>query len=141
MELIRRGANIVVATPGRLLDLLESKRMGEFKPSVVILDEADEMLDMGFMEDIQKIFEYLPKERQTLLFSATMAPPIRKLAQNILKDPVTINLVQHDATNTDVEQSFYIVDEAERLDAGVRIIDAEEPTRSIIFCRTKPRDG
>ena len=137
VELIRRGANIVVATPGRLLDLLESKRMGEFKPSVVILDEADEMLDMGFMEDIQKIFEYLPKERQTLLFSATMAPPIRKLAQNILKDPVTINLVQHDATNTDVEQSFYIVDEAERLDAVVRIIDAEEPTRSIIFCRTK----
>src|SRR5271170_2794736 len=137
VELIRRGANIVVATPGRLLDLLESKRMGEFKPAVVILDEADEMLDMGFMEDIQKIFDFLPKERQTLLFSATMAPPIRKLAQNILKDPVTINLVQQDATNTDVEQSFYIVDEPERLDAVVRIIDSEEPAKSIVFCRTK----
>ncbi|MGN6370412.1 MAG: DEAD/DEAH box helicase [Phycisphaerae bacterium] len=137
VELIRRGAQIVVATPGRLVDLLESGRLGEFRPSVVILDEADEMLDMGFMEDIQRIFDHLPEERQTLLFSATMAPPIRKLAEKILKDPVTINLVRQDATNTDVEQSFYIVDEAERLDAVVRIIDAEEPKKSIVFCRTK----
>ena len=71
----------MVATPGRLLDLLESKRMGKFEPSTVILDEADEMLDMGFMEDIQAIFKFLPAVRQTLLFSATMPPPIRKLAR------------------------------------------------------------
>jgi ATP-dependent RNA helicase DeaD len=95
------------------------------------------MLDMGFMEDIQKIFTHLPKERQTLLFSATMPPAIRKLANDILKSPVTINLVQHDATNTDVEQSFYVIDEQERLDAVIRIIDAEEPKKSILFCRTK----
>src|SRR4051812_19990056 len=83
MELINRGCQIVVATPGRLLDLLESGRLRDFTPSTVILDEADEMLDMGFMEDIQKIFEQLPPKdehpRQTLLFSATMPPPIRKL--------------------------------------------------------------
>jgi ATP-dependent RNA helicase DeaD len=137
VELIRRGAQAVVATPGRLLDLLESERLGKFSPSTVILDEADEMLDMGFMEDIQKIFKYLPADRQTLLFSATMPPPIRKLAQEILKQPQTINLVQQDATNTDVEQSFYVIDEPERLDAVVRIIDAEEPAKSIVFCRTK----
>jgi ATP-dependent RNA helicase DeaD len=137
VELIRRGSQIVVATPGRLLDLLESKRMGKFEPSIVILDEADEMLDMGFMEDIEAIFGYLPEERQTLMFSATMPPPIRKLAHDILKDPETINLVQQDATNTDVEQSFYVIDEPERLDAVVRIIDAEEPKKAILFCRTK----
>jgi len=137
VELIRRGAQIVVATPGRLLDLLESRRMGKFEPSTVILDEADEMLDMGFMDDIKAIFKYLPAERQTLMFSATMPPPIRKLAQDILKQPLTINLVQQEATNTDVEQSFYIIEESERLDAVVRIIDAEEPAKSILFCRTK----
>jgi ATP-dependent RNA helicase DeaD len=141
IELISRGANIVVATPGRLLDLLESKRMGKFAPSIVILDEADEMLDMGFMEAIQEIFTYLPSRdvqpRQTLMFSATMPPPIRKLANDILQNPATINLVTADATNTDVEQSFYIIEESERLDAIVRIIDAEEPGKSIVFCRTK----
>jgi ATP-dependent RNA helicase DeaD len=141
LELIHRGANIIVATPGRLLDLLESKRLRDFAPSVVILDEADEMLDMGFLEDIQKIFTHLPSRdthpRQTLFFSATMPPAIRKLANDILHSPVTINLVQHDATNTDVEQSFYVIDEQERLDAVIRIIDAEEPKKSILFCRTK----
>lgn len=144
MDLINRGCQIVVATPGRLLDLLESGRLRDFTPSTIILDEADEMLDMGFMEDIQKIFEQLPTKaehpRQTLLFSATMPPPIRKLAHDILQDPVTINLVQQDgggATNTDVEQSFYIIEEAERLDAVVRIIDSEEVSKAILFCRTK----
>ena len=140
LELINRGCQIVVATPGRLLDHLNSGRMKKFAPSVVILDEADEMLDMGFMDDIKAIFEFLPKERQTLLFSATMPPAIRKLAQDILKQPVTINLVQQDATNTDVEQSFYIIEESERLDAVVRIIDSEEPAKSILFCRTQARD-
>ena len=137
VELIRRGAHIVVATPGRLLDHLQSGRMGTFTPSIIIIDEADEMLDMGFMDDIKAIFEFLPAQRQTLLFSATMPPPIRKLAQDILKQPVTINLVQSEATNTDVEQSFYVIDEPERLDAVVRLIDSEEPTKSILFCRTK----
>jgi ATP-dependent RNA helicase DeaD len=143
VELISRGCQVVVATPGRLLDLLESGRLRDFAPSTVILDEADEMLDMGFLEDIQKIFEKLPPKeehpRQTLLFSATMPPPIRKLAQDILHEPQSINLVQGEggATNTDVEQSFYIIEEAERLDAVVRIIDAEEPGKAILFCRTK----
>jgi ATP-dependent RNA helicase DeaD len=140
-ELIRRGCQVVVATPGRLLDLLQSGRMGEFAPTTVILDEADEMLDMGFMEDIKAIFDHLPPAdthpRQTLLFSATMPPPIRKLAEEILEEPETVNLVRQDATNTDVEQSFYIIEEAERLDAVVRLIDAEEPGKAILFCRTK----
>lgn len=146
IDLLQRGAQIVVATPGRLLDLLNSGRMGTFNPTTVIIDEADEMLNMGFLDDIKAIFECLPEPdpqdpeaypRQTLLFSATMPPAIRKLAQEILRNPVTINLVRHEATNTDVEQSFYIIDESERLDAVIRIIDAEEPAKSILFCRTK----
>ena len=123
--------------------------MGKFAPSTIILDEADEMLDMGFMDDLKAIFKHLPaevaegteegtgKRRQTLMFSATMPPPIRKLAQEILRQPVTINLTQQEATNTDVEQSFYVIEEGERRDAVVRIIDAEEPAKSILFCRTK----
>ncbi|HVT82757.1 MAG TPA: DEAD/DEAH box helicase, partial [Phycisphaerae bacterium] len=144
IELIERGAQVVVATPGRLLDLLSSERLRDFAPTTVIIDEADEMLDMGFMEDIQKIFDLLPSKdeypRQTLLFSATMPPPIRKLAEEILEEPEAINLVKQDgggATNTDVEQSFYIIEESERLDAVVRIIDSEEISKAILFCRTK----
>ena len=78
---IRKGVDVVVATPGRLLDLLEAKQM-RFTPSIIVLDEADEMLNMGFLEDVQAIFSFLPKERQTLLFSATLADPIQKLIRN-----------------------------------------------------------
>jgi ATP-dependent RNA helicase DeaD len=137
LEQIDRGGNIVVATPGRLLDHLNSKNLRNFKPHTVILDEADEMLDMGFMDDINAIFEFLPKDRQTLMFSATMPPPIRLLAQKILKNPTTINLTATTEFKTDVEQFFYVIEERERSDAVVRLIEAEEPGKSIVFCRTK----
>ncbi len=137
IELIDRGPQIVVATPGRLLDHLKSERLNAFVPNIVILDEADEMLDMGFLEDIQAIFGYLPQERQTLLFSATIPNPIRDLAQKILIDPITINLTSDAVFNTDVEQYFYVIEESERSDAVVRLIDTEEPGKAIIFCRTK----
>jgi ATP-dependent RNA helicase DeaD len=137
IELIERGPQIVVATPGRLLDHLSSGRLEGFAPSIVILDEADEMLDMGFLEDIKTIFTYLPEERQTLLFSATMPPPIHALARQILKDPYLINLASEVVYNSDVEQYFYVIEENERCDAVVRLIDSEEPSKAIIFCRTK----
>src|ERR1043165_9244180 len=137
LDQIDRGGNIVVATPGRLLDHLNSKNLRNFKPHTVILDEADEMLDMGFMDDINAIFEFLPEERQTLMFSATMPPPIRALAQKILKDPTTINLTATAEFKTDIEQFFYVIEERERSDAVVRLIEAEEPGKSIVFCRTK----
>lgn len=137
VELINRGAQVVVATPGRLLDHLSSGRLEGFHPQIVILDEADEMLDMGFLDDIQKIFSYLPKDRQTLLFSATIPKEIKRLAEEILKEPVSINMVAHEAFNTDIEQYFYVIEEWERADAVVRLIDSEEPERAIIFCRTK----
>ena len=137
LEQIDRGGNIVVATPGRLLDHLNSKNLRNFKPHTVILDEADEMLDMGFMDDINAIFEFLPADRQTLMFSATMPPPIRLLAQKILKNPTTINLTATTEFKTDVEQFFYVIEERERSDAVTRLIEAEEPGKSIVFCRTK----
>lgn len=138
VEMIGRGAQVVVATPGRLLDHLRSRRLKNFEPSIVVLDEADEMLDMGFLEDIEAIFQFLPKERQTLLFSATMPPAIRRLAGKILKDPVAIDVTPKDViTNIDISQSYYVMEEREREEAMVRLIDTESPGKAIIFCRTK----
>ncbi|MDH3973669.1 MAG: DEAD/DEAH box helicase [Deltaproteobacteria bacterium] len=138
VEMIQRGANVVTATPGRLLDHLRSKRFRNFAPSVVVLDEADEMLDMGFLEDIEAIFKFLPEERQTLLFSATMPPAIRKLANKILKTPVSIDVTPKEVTtNVDIAQHYYVIEEREREEAMVRLIDTESPGKSIVFCRTK----
>ncbi len=136
---IKSGTHVVVATPGRLLDLLENCkiRSSVFTPSIVILDEADEMLDMGFLDDIQKIFSFLPEDRQTLLFSATMPPPIQKLAKVILKDPKFISVTNRETTNKNIEQHYYVIEERERDDAIIRLMNSQDPGKSIIFCRMK----
>ena len=131
-----KSASVVVATPGRLIDLLKSGKI-ELSPKFVILDEADEMLDMGFLDDIKKIFTYLPSNRQTLLFSATMSKEIKKLAQNILKDPKMITITGKEVTNDHIKQLFFVVDEHERDDALIRLLDYKNPTKSIVFCRMK----
>ena len=130
------NASIIVATPGRLIDLLKSKKI-DVKPSFVVLDEADEMLDMGFLDDIKEIFTYLPKKRQTLLFSATMPEAIKKLAKSILKEPEFVTITQKEVTNSLITQTFYVVDEYERDDAIIRLFDYKNPDKSIVFCRTK----
>jgi ATP-dependent RNA helicase DeaD len=129
-------ASIMVATPGRLIDLLKSKKIN-VKPSFVVLDEADEMLDMGFLDDIKEIFTYLPKQRQTLLFSATMPEAIKKLAKSILQEPEFVTITQKEVTNSLIKQTFYVVDEYERDDALIRLFDYKNPDKSIVFCRTK----
>ncbi len=129
-------ASIIVATPGRFLDLLRGGKI-KIDPSYVILDEADEMLDMGFLDDIKEIFTFMPSERQTLLFSATMPQAIKRLAQSILKEPEFVTLTKRDVTNSKIKQTFYVVDERERDDALIRLYDFKNPTKSIIFCRTK----
>ena len=131
-----KQASIVVATPGRLQDLLKSGKI-KINPQFVVLDEADEMLDMGFLDEIKNIFTYLPKERQTLMFSATMPVAIRKLAEEILNDPKTVSITKKESTNTSIEQIYYVVPEYEKDDALVRLIDYKNPTKSIVFCRTK----
>lgn len=137
IDLVRRGAQIVVATPGRLLDMLTKNMIKDFAPQMVILDEADEMLDMGFLDDINEIFEHLPKERQTLLFSATMPAPIKKLADRILKQPTFIAITKEETTNTNIAQQYYVIDDNERDDAMIRLLDAGETNKAVVFCRMK----
>ncbi len=136
--LIEKGASVVVATPGRMLDLLKNGRLKNFAPQTVVLDEADEMLDMGFLEDIESILKFLPDERQTLLFSATMPEPIKRLAKRRLNDPkfVSITPKEH-TTNEDIEQLYYVIEERERDSALIRLLDSVEPVKSVVFCRTK----
>ena len=138
LKLIASGASVVVATPGRMLDLLKNDRLPNFKPSVVVLDEADEMLDMGFLDDIKEIFTYLPSSRQTMLFSATMPEPIKQLAKKILKDPKFVSVTPANmTTNVDIEQCYYVIEEWERDDAVIRLLDTLDPDKAIMFCRTK----
>ncbi|RXK01757.1 DEAD/DEAH box helicase [Arcobacter sp. CECT 8989] len=130
------NAGIIVATPGRFLDLLKGGKIS-IKPSFVVLDEADEMLDMGFLDDIKEIFTYMPEDRQTLLFSATMPNAIKNLAKTILQEPEFITITKSEITNSKITQTFYVVDEHERDDALIRLYDFKNPDKSIIFCRTK----
>ena len=129
-------ASIVVATPGRLQDLLMSGKI-KINPQFVVLDEADEMLDMGFLDEIKNIFTFLPKERQTLMFSATMPIGIRKLAEQILNNPKTVAITKAESTNSKITQFYYVVQDRERDDALVRLIDYKNPSKCIIFCRMK----
>ncbi|MEN8717646.1 MAG: DEAD/DEAH box helicase [Sulfurovum sp.] len=130
------NAGVIIATPGRFLDLLRGKKIN-IKPEYVILDEADEMLDMGFLDDIKEIFTFMPAKRQTLLFSATMPQAIKTLAKQILNEPEFITLTKKDITNSKITQTYYVVDERERDDALIRLYDYKNPEKSIIFCRTK----
>ncbi len=130
------NAGIIVATPGRFLDLLNKGEI-DINPRFVVLDEADEMLDMGFLEDIKQIFTYFPSSRQTLMFSATMPKPIKALAETILFDPKIVTITKSDTTNKNIKQFYYVVDERERDDALIRLMDYKNPVKSIVFCRTK----
>jgi superfamily II DNA/RNA helicase len=103
---LRKGVEVLVATPGRLLDHIEGKSAILNQVEYVVLDEADRMLDIGFLPDLQRILSYLPKQRQTLLFSATFSPEIRRLSQSYLHDPVTVLVARPNATATNVEQHF-----------------------------------
>lgn len=129
-------ASVIVATPGRFLDLLRGGKI-DIAPKYVVLDEADEMLDMGFLEDIKEIFTFMPSDRQTLLFSATMPNAIRDLAKRILQNPEFITITKNEVTNAKITQSFYVVEEFERDEALIRLLDFKDPSKAIVFCRMK----
>ena len=138
IALIHKGVQIVVATPGRLKDLYKKGKIDVFNPEIVILDEADEMLDMGFLEEIKEIFEYIPQNRQTLLFSATMPEPIKELANSILYNPEFISVVgDEETTNNIIDQRYYMINESQRDDAIVKLLETEDTNKCIIFCRMK----
>ena len=137
VELINRGAQVVVATPGRLMDHLREGRLKRFTPHIIVLDEADEMLDRGFVDDIRQILSDMPAERQTLLFSATMPPEIKTLTKEFMRQPKHVQLNSGQQTNMDIEQRLIVIRGHERESALVRILEVEDPEKAIIFCRTK----
>ncbi len=134
---LRDGVDIVVATPGRLLDLMEQGHVHLDAVEILVLDEADRMLDMGFMPDIRRITQRIPADRQTAFFSATMAREIRRLADGLLDDPVHVEVAQESTTVERILQTVLFVDRRSKQTLLHRILDDEDVERVIIFTRTK----
>jgi ATP-dependent RNA helicase DeaD len=134
---LRRGVDIVVGTPGRLGDLLERDVLHLNEIKTVVLDEADEMLNMGFMEDVEKILATTPAERQTALFSATLPTRIRSLADRFMRDPQTVNIKRATLTLTSTEQRYYLVHESDKTNALTRLFEIEPIHSALIFARTR----
>lgn len=135
---LQRGAQIVVGTPGRVMDLMDRGSLKLDRVNWVVLDEADEMLNMGFIQDVEKIFSALPENRQTAFFSATMSPTIRKLVAKLLHAPVFVSVEQTQGTPTRIEQNMYVLQRGySKLRALMPILEMEDPDSAIIFVRTK----
>ncbi len=134
---LQRGVQIVVGTPGRVMDHMRRGTLNLDATRFFVLDEADEMLDMGFIEDIEWILEQVPAERQTALFSATMPPRIAELAKRYMRDPQRISVAGKQMTVPETHQTYYEIPRARKVDALTRILDAETPASAMIFCRTK----
>lgn len=132
-----RGVDILIATPGRLLDLISQGCIKLSQIEILVLDEADRMLDMGFVNDVKKILTKVPAKRQTLFFSATMPQEIRKFAQSILNNPKEINVTPVSSTAETVKQSVYFVEKAKKLDLLINILGDQTINRSLVFARTK----
>ena len=134
---LRAGADVVVGTPGRLLDHLRrgTLRLGHLR--TVVLDEGDEMLDMGFIDDIEAILQAAPAARQTAVFSATVPPPIRRLVDRYLRDPAHVRVTPEHLVAPLIDQLYYEIRGLDRSEALCRILDVEKIERAIVFCRTK----
>lgn len=137
MMRLRRGIDILVATPGRLLDLYQQNAIRFDQLEILVLDEADRMLDMGFIHDIKKILAVLPKQRQNLLFSATFSDDIRRLAKGLVNNPVEISVTPKNSTAKRVEQWIYPVDKSRKTALLIALIHQNEWQQVLVFCRTK----
>ncbi|HEX5445980.1 MAG TPA: DEAD/DEAH box helicase, partial [Pirellulales bacterium] len=133
---IREGVDIIVATPGRLLDLMQQRLITLSGIEVLVVDEADRMFDMGFIRDIRKIVSHLRTERQTLLFSATMPPDIRQLADTILRNPIRVEVASRNAAADTVEQAVYFVEKKNKPTLLTHLMKKGEITRALVFTRT-----
>lgn len=138
---IERGAQIVVATPGRLIDLIERKKIKLQTIQYVVLDEADEMLNMGFKEDIDQILTQTPAEKSVWLFSATMPKEVASIAKNYMESPFEITVGGKNEGNKNIEHDYYVVRERDRYEALKRIIDFNPDIYGLIFCRTRMETG
>src|SRR3954462_15319092 len=136
---LKEGGQIVVGTVGRVLDLISRHSLMLHSSRYLVLDEADEMLDLGFLEDVERIISLTPNGRQTALFSATMPPEIRHLAERHLYDPVTVKVKAATLTIDTVEQFYLETKPQEKVDSLVRVLEAERPKQAIVFTRTKVR--
>lgn len=134
---LRKGVEIVIATPGRLLDHIQQKTINLSQTQILIMDEADRMLDMGFLPDLQRIVQLLPKQRQNLLFSATFSKEIKKLAETFLNNPAVIEVARSNTTSENVEQTVYRVKEEDKPQAVANIIRDKALKQVIVFANTK----
>jgi ATP-dependent RNA helicase RhlE len=134
---LKAGVEVLIATPGRLLDHIEAKNCVLNQVEYVVLDEADRMLDIGFLPDLQRILSYLPKQRQTLLFSATFSPEIKRLANSYLQDPVLVEVARPNATATNVEQLFLSVGDDDKRRAVLKVLKDRKITQAIVFVNSK----
>ena len=138
---LNKGVDIVVATPGRLLDLLKRNAINLHLVKTVVLDEADEMLKMGFIEDVESILSETPDTRQTALFSATLPGPIRRLADKYMRDPQSVTIQREQVTAEMIEQRCYLVNQREKLAALTRLFEVEDISSALIFARTRVGTG
>jgi ATP-dependent RNA helicase DeaD len=137
LTLLKRGCNIVVGSPGRVLDHLSRGTLSLDHVRYVVLDEADRMLDIGFRPDIERILRRCPQQRQTLLLSATLPPPVLRLAERYMVDPLNINLSPAKITVENIRQTYFTVDEDRKFDLLLKVFDREQPRQCIIFCERK----
>ena len=136
-DALKGGVDILIATPGRLLDLIQQKFININHVEMFVLDEADRMLDMGFLRDVKKIIAQLPKNRQTMLFSATMPPEISRLVDSILVDPVKIAVTPVSSTTDIIEQAVYYVDKKDKKQLLIHLLNDKSVVSALVFSRTK----
>src|SRR5690606_37926690 len=137
VQALRNGVDIIIATPGRLLDLMQQKLLDLGGIEVLVLDEADRMLDMGFIHDIRKVVAQIPPKRQTMLFSATMPNEISTLPKQLLRDPVSVQVAPVSSPADRIDQSVYFVDRHNKTALLAHLMDELPITRGIVFTRTK----
>lgn len=137
VEHLRHGVEVVVGTPGRVLDLINRGALLLGNIRFVVLDEADRMLDIGFRPDIEKILRRCPQSRQTLLLSATIPPPVKRLAERYMRDPEMVDFSTKDLAVETIEQFYFTVDPERKFDLLAKLLEREQPQQAIVFCRTK----
>jgi len=137
IEKLNRGADVVIGTPGRVLDHMSRGTLPLDDLHIVVLDEADRMLDIGFRPDIEKILRRCPKNRQTLLLSATVPPPVERLAKSYMHEPETQNFSPKEISHDTIEQFYFTIDPERKFDLLEKLLKREEPRQAIVFCRTK----
>jgi len=136
-KMLQGGAQVVVGTPGRILDMIDRRILRLQHVKILVLDEADRMLDMGFIDDIKKIMSHVPGERQTMLFSATIPDRIQELARRFMRNPEMISVSPEELTVAEIEQYYYERDSSRKFDAFMEVIMKETPSSAIVFCNTK----